>query len=113
MKKRFFSYFAVIGVCLSCLNFNAFANPVKRPLVIAVIGENEEDNNKMASLILANDDDLKLHKGIIANPNCSTSQLILALKPLDELAKIKRKQFRFGAYSFSICCWKDWCKICK
>lgn len=60
MKKRFFSYFAVIGVCLSCLNFNAFANPVKRPLVIAVIGENEEDNNKMASLILANDDDLKL-----------------------------------------------------
>lgn len=60
MEKHFFSYFAVIGVCLSCLNFNALANPVKRPLVIAVIGENEEDNNKIASLILANDDDLKL-----------------------------------------------------
>ena len=37
-----------------------------------------------------NDDDLKNHKGIIANPNCSTSQLILALKPLNDLAKIKR-----------------------
>lgn len=60
MKNRFFSYFAVVGACLSCLNFNALANPVKRPLVIAVIGENEEDNNKIASLILANDDDLKL-----------------------------------------------------
>lgn len=60
MKSRFFSYFSVIGVCLSCLNFSALANPVKRPLVIAVIGENEEDNNKIASLILANDDDLKL-----------------------------------------------------
>ena len=29
-----------------------------------------------------NDDDLKLHKGIIANPNCSTSQLMLVLEPL-------------------------------
>ena len=37
-----------------------------------------------------NDEDLKNHKGIISNPNCSTSQLILALKPLHELAKIKR-----------------------
>jgi len=30
------------------------------------------------------------HKGIIANPNCSTIQLALALKPLDNLYKIKR-----------------------
>ena len=37
-----------------------------------------------------NDDDLKMHKGIIANPNCSTSQLMLVLKPLHEYAKIKR-----------------------
>jgi len=38
----------------------------------------------------ANDEDLKKHKGIIANPNCSTSQLMLVLKPLHERAKIKR-----------------------
>ena len=37
-----------------------------------------------------NDEDLRTHKGIIANPNCSTSQLMLVLKPLDEYAKIKR-----------------------
>ena len=30
------------------------------------------------------------HKGIISNPNCSTIQLVTALKPLDNLFKIKR-----------------------
>ena len=29
-------------------------------------------------------------RGIIANPNCSTAQLVVALKPLHDLAKIKR-----------------------
>src|SRR5437016_3025911 len=29
-------------------------------------------------------------KGIIANPNCSTAQLVVALKPLHQRAKIKR-----------------------
>lgn len=37
-----------------------------------------------------NDEDLKNHHGIIANPNCSTSQLMLVLKPLHDYAKIKR-----------------------
>jgi aspartate-semialdehyde dehydrogenase len=31
-----------------------------------------------------------IKKGIIANPNCSTAQLVVALKPLHDLAKIKR-----------------------
>lgn len=34
--------------------------------------------------------DIKWHKGIIANPNCSTIQAVVALKPLDILYKIKR-----------------------
>lgn len=29
-------------------------------------------------------------KGIIANPNCSTIQMVVALKPLNDIAKIKR-----------------------
>src|SRR6202012_4050397 len=29
-------------------------------------------------------------RGIIANPNCSTAQLVVALKPLHDAAKIKR-----------------------
>ncbi len=30
------------------------------------------------------------HKGIIANPNCSTAQLVLALKPLHDAARLTR-----------------------
>ena len=32
----------------------------------------------------------KIKKNIIANPNCSTAQLVIALKPLHDLFKIKR-----------------------
>ena len=32
----------------------------------------------------------EIKKGIIANPNCSTAQLLVALKPLHDLATIKR-----------------------
>ncbi len=37
-----------------------------------------------------NAEDIKKHKGIIANPNCSTAPLVLALKALDKEHKIKR-----------------------
>ncbi len=38
-----------------------------------------------------NSNDLnKIKKNIIANPNCSTAQLVIALKPLHDLFKIKR-----------------------
>ncbi|CAK7007100.1 MAG: Aspartate-semialdehyde dehydrogenase [Desulfovibrio sp.] len=33
---------------------------------------------------------LKQHNGIIANPNCSTIQMVVALKPIHDAAKIKR-----------------------
>lgn len=55
-------------------NSSAFRMEKDVPLVIASV----------------NDEDLKNHKGIVANPNCSTSQLMLVLKPLNERAKIKR-----------------------
>src|SRR5438128_216195 len=32
----------------------------------------------------------KISKGIVANPNCSTIQMVVALKPLHDLARIKR-----------------------
>src|SRR5258708_31541741 len=32
----------------------------------------------------------RIPKGIVANPNCSTIQMVVALKPLHDLAKIKR-----------------------
>src|SRR5882672_903204 len=37
-----------------------------------------------------NPKDAAKHKGIIANPNCSTIQMVVALKPLHDAAKIKR-----------------------
>lgn len=37
-----------------------------------------------------NPHDLDAHKGIIANPNCSTIQMVVALKPLHDQGRIKR-----------------------
>ena len=37
-----------------------------------------------------NPHDLAWHKGIIANPNCSTIQMVVALKPIHDAAKIRR-----------------------
>lgn len=37
-----------------------------------------------------NKDDIKKNKGIIANPNCSTIQAVVALKPLNDKYNIKR-----------------------
>ena len=47
-------------------NSSAFRMEKDVPLVIAGV----------------NDEDLKRHKGIVSNPNCSTSQLMLVLEPL-------------------------------
>lgn len=37
-----------------------------------------------------NSEDVKWHKGIIANPNCSTIQMVVVLKPLYDRSRIKR-----------------------
>ncbi len=37
-----------------------------------------------------NPDALESHRGIIANPNCSTMQMVVALKPLHDEARIER-----------------------
>jgi aspartate-semialdehyde dehydrogenase len=37
-----------------------------------------------------NPDDIRLHRGIIANPNCSTIQMVVALYPLHKVNPIKR-----------------------
>jgi len=55
-------------------NSSAFRMESDVPLVIAGV----------------NDEDLRSHRGIISNPNCSTSQLMLPLKPLHDFAGIKR-----------------------
>ncbi len=37
-----------------------------------------------------NPEDVTWHEGVIANPNCSTIQMVVALKPLSEVAPLKR-----------------------
>jgi len=37
-----------------------------------------------------NPEDIEKHRGIIANPNCSTSIMLMALKPIYDLSPIKR-----------------------
>ncbi len=37
-----------------------------------------------------NPDAVRAHKGIISSPNCSTTQMVVALKPLHDAARVKR-----------------------
>jgi len=48
------------------------------------------DNNVPLIVPEVNPEEIKNHNGIIANPNCSTIQAVVALKPLDEKYHIKR-----------------------
>lgn len=56
-----------------------------------------------------NPEDIAWHKNIIANPNCSTIQAMVALKPLDDAYKIKRVVYStYQAVSGAgVAGWKD------
>lgn len=55
-------------------NTSAFRMQVDVPLVVPEVNSKE----------------IERHKGIIANPNCSTIQMVLVLKPLHDEARVKR-----------------------
>ena len=70
-------HFAPIAAQKGCIvidNSSAFRMDKDVPLVVPEVNPN----------------DIKSNKGIIANPNCSTIQAVVALKPLDDKYKIKR-----------------------
>ncbi|GFN34921.1 aspartate-semialdehyde dehydrogenase [Tepidimicrobium xylanilyticum] len=48
------------------------------------------DNNVPLIIPEVNPEDLHSHRGIISNPNCSTIQMLVPLKPLHDIYKIKR-----------------------
>jgi len=60
----------------------------------AVVIDNGADFRMDAGVPLCvpevNGDALRGHKGIIANPNCSTAQLVMALKPIHDFARVRR-----------------------
>lgn len=72
-SKAFAPIFAKHGI-LVIDNSNAWRRDPSVPLVVPE----------------CNAEDIKWHKNIIANPNCSTIQAVVALKPLHEAFSIKR-----------------------
>jgi aspartate-semialdehyde dehydrogenase len=72
--SRYFSPIAAQSGAVVIDNSSAFRMDPKVPLVVPEI----------------NAEDIKRHKGIIANPNCSTIQLVVALNPLHKVNAIKR-----------------------
>jgi aspartate-semialdehyde dehydrogenase len=72
--SRYFSPIAAKSGAVVVDNSSAFRMDPKVPLVVPEI----------------NPEDIRKHKGIIANPNCSTIQMVVALYPLHKVNPIKR-----------------------
>ena len=68
-----FAPYAVASGCVVVDNSSAWRMDERCPLVVPEV----------------NADALEKHNGIIANPNCSTIQMLVALKPLHDAATIK------------------------
>ena len=69
-----FAPYAVKAGCVVVDNSSAWRMDDRCPLVVPEVNAHA----------------LKNHNGIIANPNCSTIQMVVALQPIHEAAKIKR-----------------------
>ncbi len=74
VSKKWSPKIAAAG-CVVIDNSSAWRMDPDVPLIVPEVNADEVMNFK---------------KGIIANPNCSTIQMVVALKPLHERAKIKR-----------------------
>ena len=72
--SRYFSPMAAQSGAVVIDNSSAFRMDPRVPLVVPEV----------------NPEDIKWHKGIIANPNCSTIQMVVALYPLHKVNPIKR-----------------------
>jgi len=73
-RSRQFAPAAAKAGCVVIDNSSAWRMDPQVPLVVPEVNPN----------------DIKLHKGIIANPNCSTIQMLVVLKPIHDAATIKR-----------------------
>jgi len=67
------------------------AEAVKKGAVVIDNGADFRMDSKVPLVVPeVNGKDVLKHKGIIANPNCSTIQMVVALNPIHKKAKIKR-----------------------
>lgn len=74
LVSKEFSPIAAKSGCLVIDNSNAFRMDKEVPLIVPEVNPGAISDNK----------------GIIANPNCSTVQMVVVLKPLHDFAEIKR-----------------------
>lgn len=72
--SKVFAQEAVKRGCVVIDNSSAFRMEEDVPLVVPEV----------------NGEDLKEHKGLIANPNCTTAIMVVPLKPLYDIAKMRR-----------------------
>ena len=72
--SREFVPYAIKSNCVAVDNTSAFRMDEDVPLVVPEVNANR----------------ILQHNGVIANPNCSTIQLVLVLKPIHDAVKIKR-----------------------
>lgn len=70
----------------------SFADAAKRAGAVIIDNSSAFRMDPKVPLVVpeVNPEDVKWHNGIIANPNCSTIQMVVALKPIHDVAKIKR-----------------------
>lgn len=73
-RSKQFAPIAVEAGCVVVDNSSAWRMDPEVPLVVPEV----------------NPHDLEWHKGIIANPNCSTIQMVLPLKPIHDAAGLRR-----------------------
>ena len=78
-KEGHFGPVAAARGCVVIDNGDAFRMDPEVPLVVPEV----------------NPDALRGHHNLIANPNCSTIQFVVALKPLHDAARLKRAVVRF------------------
>jgi len=88
---------AFVGVDIALFSAGAEASIALAPIAVAegcIVIDNSSawrmDPEVPLVVPEVNAQTISTHKGIIANPNCSTIQMLVALKPLHDLYKIKR-----------------------
>ncbi len=88
---------AFVGVDIAIFSAGGAASAALAPIAAeegAIVVDNSSqwrmDPNTPLVVPEVNPQDLDWHKGIIANPNCSTTQMLVPLKPIHDAATIKR-----------------------
>lgn len=90
-KDSFKGIDLVLASCGGAISKELIPHAVKAgAIVIDNSSAYRMDPNVPLVIAGVNNHDLKKHKGIIANPNCTTAQLVPPLKALHDLAVLKR-----------------------